>query len=64
MIEIVRSKEAKKVFEKTIHNIDPRAFTDGGVIQKYEIKKDSIMHNPMGGIDVVLIINDNKNLKI
>ncbi|KHD39063.1 DUF1310 family protein [Streptococcus uberis] len=64
MVEIVESKEAKLVFEKTIFNIEPKAFKDGAIIQKYKIDKDSIKHNPMGGINVTLIINNDKTLKI
>jgi hypothetical protein len=51
MIEIVKSEEAKNVFEEGLKNLDPNALTSKGVIQSYEIDYDSIEHNPMGGID-------------
>ncbi|WP_086313787.1 hypothetical protein A5821_001326 [Enterococcus sp. 7F3_DIV0205] len=64
MVKVVKSEEAKKVYEKTIKNNDPKAFTADGIIQSYEIDYDTIKHNPMGGIMFNLIINDNKNLYI
>ena len=64
MIEIVNSKEAKEVFEKTIKNIDPKAFSSYGIIKSYEINEKSIKHNPMGGINVTLNINKSSDLVI
>ncbi|KXT69109.1 putative secreted protein [Streptococcus cristatus] len=64
MLKVVKSDEAKEVFERTIKNIDPIAFSDQGVIQSYDIDYDSIKHNPMGGISVKIIINKNKELYI
>ena len=57
MIEVVKSEEAKQVFEEGLKNLDPKALTPEGVIQSYEIDYDSIEHNPMGGINVTLFIN-------
>ncbi|MBC2157273.1 DUF1310 family protein [Listeria innocua] len=57
MIKIVYSDEAKQVFEKRLINLDAKAFTKEGIIQSYEINKESIERNPMGGINVTLIIN-------
>jgi hypothetical protein len=64
MLEIVNSKEASKVYEETIKNNDPKAFTENGVIQSYKIDYNSIEHNPMGGIMLDLIVNDSPNLLI
>ncbi|EOL43499.1 DUF1310 family protein [Enterococcus caccae] len=64
MIKIVNSQEAKVVFEKTIKNIDPEAFTNDGIIKSYEINEKSIKHNPMGGINVTLNINKSSDLVI
>lgn len=64
MIEIVYSDEAKRVFENRLKNLDSKALTDEGVIKTYEIDKMSIKHNPMGGINVTLIINNNSELDI
>ncbi|WP_086313786.1 hypothetical protein A5821_001324 [Enterococcus sp. 7F3_DIV0205] len=64
MMKAVKSNEAKKVYERTIKNNDPKAFTTAGVIQSYEVDYDTVKHNPMGGIMVDLIVNGNKNLII
>ncbi|EAA0388501.1 DUF1310 family protein [Listeria monocytogenes] len=57
MKQVVYSDEAKQVFEKRLTNLDAKAFTKEGIIQSYEINKESIERNPMGGINVTLIIN-------
>ncbi|ARJ93842.1 TPA: DUF1310 domain-containing protein [Listeria monocytogenes] len=59
MKQVVYSDEAKQVFEKRLTNLDAKAFTKEGIIQSYEINKESIERNPMGGINVTLIINKN-----
>jgi hypothetical protein len=64
MLEIVNSKEAKVVYDRTIKNRDPEVFTSTGVIQSYKIDYESIEHNPMGGIMLDLIINNDKSLTI
>ncbi|HCW3194102.1 TPA: DUF1310 domain-containing protein [Listeria monocytogenes] len=57
MINIVYSGEAKNAFYIDLKDLDTKAFTEEGVIQSYEIDEKSINHNPMGGINVTLIIN-------
>ncbi|ECL0111720.1 DUF1310 domain-containing protein [Listeria monocytogenes] len=57
MMNVVYSDEAKKVFEFRLKAADADAFTEKGVIQSYEIDQKSIERNPMGGINVTLIIN-------
>ncbi|EMO0986613.1 DUF1310 domain-containing protein [Listeria monocytogenes] len=57
MKQVVYSDEAKQVFEKRLTNLDAKAFTKEGIIQSYEVNKESIERNPMGGINVTLIIN-------
>ncbi|EGP4780290.1 DUF1310 family protein [Enterococcus faecium] len=64
MIEIVKSEEAKQVVEEGLKNLDPKALTPEGVIQSYEIDYNSIVHNPMGGINVTVYVNNNKSLYI
>lgn len=64
MLMIVKSEEAKQNFEETLKNLDPLALIPEGKIQSYEIDYDSIVKNPMGGINVKLIINDDKKLSI
>ncbi|MBC1806481.1 DUF1310 domain-containing protein [Listeria sp. FSL L7-0993] len=64
MINIVYSGEAKNAFYTDLKNLDTKAFTKEGVIQSYEIDEKSIAHNPMGGINVSVIINKDPELYI
>jgi len=64
MIKVVNSEEAKNVLEKTLKNLDSKALTSEGVIKKYKIDYKNIKRNPMGGISVPLIINDNNKLLV
>ncbi|EAE7065710.1 DUF1310 family protein [Listeria monocytogenes] len=62
MKQVICSDEAKQVFEKRLTNLDAKAFTKEGIIQSYKIDEGSIKSNPMGGIEVRLIINNNSEL--
>jgi len=64
MIKVVNSEEAKNVLEKTLKNLDSKALTSEGVIKNYKIDYKNIKRNPMGGISVPLIINDNNKLLV
>lgn len=64
MIEVVYSEEAKRVFEDKLRELDSKALTKDGIINSYEIDKTSIKHNPMGGIDVDIVVNGDKGLSI
>ncbi|MCH4177519.1 MAG: DUF1310 domain-containing protein [Streptococcaceae bacterium] len=64
MVEVVKSQEAKEVFEEGLKNLDSKALTNEGVIKSYEIDYDSIKHNPMGGVNVTIIINKDKDLTL
>ncbi|PEH47612.1 DUF1310 family protein [Enterococcus faecium] len=64
MIEVVKSEEAKQEFQEVCKNLDSRAFTSGGLIQTYKIDYTTMRHNLMGGINVVLIINNDEELTI
>ncbi|EAG0858305.1 DUF1310 domain-containing protein [Listeria monocytogenes serotype 1/2a] len=64
MMNVVYSDEAKQVFNDDIKLIDTKAFTKEGLIQSYEVDKESIEPNPMGGVIVTLVINKNPALKL
>ena len=64
LVRLVKSKEAKQIFEGTLKKLDPKALTTEGVIQSYQIDCDSIEHSLRSGIMVDLIINKDKNLKV
>ena len=55
-------KEVKKLIVEELKAIDPNALTDKGKIRSYKIDDSSIKHNPMGGINTTIIVNDNPDL--
>ncbi|MFT9191248.1 MAG: DUF1310 family protein [Liquorilactobacillus sp.] len=64
MIKIVKSDKAKKLFEEDLRTLDPKALTPQGIIKTYTIDYNSVKHNPMGGIMVVLKINNDPKLYV
>ena len=64
MIQIAESKKAKDVIENLLRQEDPNAFTDKGVIKSYKRNENSLKYNPMGGLIIKVIINDDSNLTI
>ncbi|AKS55430.1 DUF1310 family protein [Listeria monocytogenes] len=64
MKKVVYSGEANNAFYTDLKDLDTKAFTEEGVIQSYEIDEKSINHNPMGGINVTVIINEDPELYI
>ncbi|WP_330879104.1 DUF1310 family protein [Carnobacterium maltaromaticum] len=64
MVIVVKSEEAKNIFENGLRNLDQKALTPEGVIQSYEIDYDSIEKNPMGGINVTLQANKKNDLYV
>ena len=59
---IVKSDEAKQVIEKMIREEDDKALTSEGKIKTYKIDFDKVKRNPMGGINIYLIINDDPEM--
>ena len=59
---IVKSDEAKQVIEKMIREEDDKALTSEGKIKTYKIEFDKVKRNPMGGINIYLIINDDPEM--
>ena len=64
MIRIATSKEAKKVYEEYLKKEDPQALTKEGIIKSYEIDKEKLDYNPMGGLMVRLFLNGKKDLRM
>ncbi|HFZ6648271.1 DUF1310 family protein [Streptococcus agalactiae] len=64
MIAIAHSDEAKEVYEEQLKKLDRNALTENGKIKEYQIGDSSLKYNPMGGMNLKLIINDNKKLDI
>ena len=64
MIEIAESQKMKVVIENMLKEIDHKAFTSEGVIHSYTILENELEYNPMGGMNVYLMINEDKQLAI
>ena len=62
MIAIATSDEAKKIYEEYMKKKDPKAFTKEGIIRDYVIDNESLYYNPMGGLEVRVYVNDEKDL--
>ncbi|RSI11746.1 DUF1310 family protein [Streptococcus sanguinis] len=64
MIQIVESEKMKSVIENFLKKLDSKALTSEGKIKFYEIKKDRLKYNPMGGIMIQMFINGDKNISL
>ena len=64
MIQIAESQKSKKLIEEMLRKKDPEALTEKGIIKKYTINEKNLKYNPMGGLIVELIINDDTELTI
>ena len=64
ILRISESKKMKKALENFLKGLDPKALTPEGKIKSYEIQKDKLDYNPMGGLNVYIIINGNEVLNI
>ena len=62
MIQIAESKKMKVAIENMLKKLDPKALTPEGKIKSYKIPKDDLDYNPMGGLMIKIIINDNEDL--
>lgn len=64
MVRIASSKEAREVYEKYIKSDDPEGLTGKGFIHSYQIEKDSLDYNPMGGLMVSITYNNMRSVKV
>ena len=64
MLQIAESKKMKKALENFLKGLDSKALTPEGKIKSYEIQKDKLDYNPMGGIMIQMFINGDKNLSL
>ena len=62
MIQIAESKKMKVVIENMLTKLDSKALTPEGKIKSYKISKDDLDYNPMGGILVKIVINNDEKL--
>ena len=61
---IAQSKEAKTAIEKMLKGLDEKALTPEGKIKSYKIDENYTHNNPMGGLIVRVIINDDPELDV
>ena len=61
---IVKSDDGKEAIEIMLRGIDDKALTSEGKIKTYKIEFDKVKRNPMGGINVHLIINDDPEMML
>ena len=59
---IVKSDDGKEAIENMLKSMDGKALTPEGKIRSYKIDFDKIEKNPMGGINIYLIINDDPDM--
>ena len=64
MIQIAKSTKMERAIKHLLISIDPKAFTSEGVIHSYTLIKGKLEYNPMGGMNVYLVINGDKKLTI
>ena len=62
MIQISESKKMKVAIENMLKKLDPKALTPEGKIKSYKISKDDLDYNPMGGLLVKIVINNDEKL--
>lgn len=61
---IVKSDDGKEAIENMLKKMDSKALTPEGKIKSYKIEFDKVGKNPMGGIYILLIINDDPEMKL
>ena len=59
---LVKSDDAKQTIEEMLKKLDSKALTSEGKIKTYKIDESYSKVNPMGGIDIKIVINNNEKL--
>lgn len=62
MIQIAESRKMKVAVENMLKKLDPKALTPEGKIKTYKISKSDLDYNPMGGLLVKVVINNDDRL--
>ena len=60
----MKSDDGKEAIENMLKKMDSKALTSEGKIKSYKIDFDKLGKNPMGGIYILLIINDDPEMKL
>ena len=61
---IVKSDDGKEAIDTMLKKMDSKALTPEDKIKSYKIDFDKVGKNPMGGINIYLIINDDPEMKL
>ena len=61
---IVKSDDGKAAVESMLKSMEGKDLTPEGKIKTYKVEYDKVKKNPMGGINVYLIINDDPEMKL
>ena len=61
---IVHGEEGKVAIENMLKIMDEKALTPEGKLKSYQIDENYIHNNPMGGLIVRVIINDDPELDV
>ena len=64
MENIVKSDKVKEAIEAMLKKMEAKALTSEGNIKSYKIDYDKVKANPMGGINISVIVNDNQELSV
>lgn len=64
IVSIVKSDDGKEAVESMLKSMDDKALTPEGKIKSYKIDFDKVEKNPMGGINIYLIINDDPDMRL
>ena len=64
MENIVKSDKSKEAIEAMLKKMEAKALTPEGNIKSYKIDYDKVKANPMGGINISVIVNDNEELRV
>ena len=64
MENIVKSDKGKEAIEAMLKKMEAKALTSQGNIKSYKIDNDKVKANPMGGINISVIVNDNEELRV
>ena len=59
---IMHGEEGKAAIENMLKIMDEKAFTSEGKIKSYRLNDSKIKKNPMGGIDISIIVNDDEDM--
>lgn len=64
MVNMIKSDRVAQLIESELKRLDPKALAAEGIVRSYEIDYESIEPNRLGGINVELIINQDKELTL